>query len=329
MRTLIHNLLFSKWYEHIPILYAWYEHSMKREVLKHHIPRHVAIIQDGNRRYARRLGESVEKGHHYGADSTERVINWCEELGVKQLTLYSFSTENFKRTDREKKAIFEIMKAKLRESRERPRTHTSKLRITCVGDIDMLPDDLRQEIQKTDDATAKYDNYYLNIAVAYGGRKEIVDGAIKIAEKVRSGQLSPEDVTEDMVDQYLYFNKNPQSDVDLIIRTGGDERTSNFLPWQASGNECAIYISAPFWPEFRKIDFLRAIRTYQIREKEHRVKRAARMIKLKNRNGERRNDAVDRDELAEMLRNTMKITAEEADELMKEPLVAKALNCSK
>ncbi len=319
-RDILRNLLFSRWYEHVPFIYRWYELSLSREVMRHPIPQHVAIIMDGNRRFAKRIGASVEKGHVYGADSTERVINWCEDLGVKQLTLYSFSTENFNRTEGEKNAIFDLMKARLRASRERPRTHTSRLRITCVGNTDMLPEDLRHEIRQTDEATSKYDNYFLNIAVAYGGRKEIVDGAIKMAEKVKSGELSPEDVTEDTVDKCLYFNKNPKSGVDLIIRTGGDERTSNFLPWEASGNECAIYICAPYWPEFRKVDFLRAIRSYQIREREHRIKYAMKVIKIKRQNG-----GLTSAELAEMLRSAFKMSADEANAIVKDPQVAQAL----
>lgn len=319
-RDSLHNTLFSKWYEHVPFMYRWYEYSLAREVHRQPVPQHIAIIMDGNRRFARRIGASVEKGHSYGADSTERVISWCEEIGIKQLTLYSFSTENFKRTEREKKAIFEQVKMKLRESRERPRTHTSRLRITCVGDIDMLPEDVRKEVRQTDDATSGYDNYYLNIALAYGGRKEIVDVAIKVAEKVRSGELAPADITESTVDQYLYLNKNPKSGVDLIIRTGGDERTSNFLPWEASGNECAIYICAPYWPEFRKVDFFRAIRAYQIREREHKIKYALGIIKIKRGNG-----GLTAAELSGMLKTTFRISDEDAGAILKDPLVAKAL----
>jgi tritrans,polycis-undecaprenyl-diphosphate synthase [geranylgeranyl-diphosphate specific] len=185
----------------------------------------------------------------------------------------------------------------------------------------MLPDDVRHEIQQTDDATAKYDNYYLNIALAYGGRKEIVDGAIKMAEKVKAGELSPEDVDEATIDKYLYFHKNPKSGVDLIIRTGGDERTSNFLPWEASGNECAIYICAPYWPEFRKVDFLRAIRSYQIREREHRIKFAMKVIKIRRNNGK-----VTAAELTGMLASAFKISIEDASAIVRDPQVAQALN---
>ncbi len=206
--------------------------------------------------------------------TTERVINWCEDLGVKQLTLYSFSTENFKRTDREKKAIFDLVKAKLRDSRESPRTHTSRLRITCVGDIDMLPEDVRQEIQQTDDATSSYDNYYLNIALAYGGRKEIVDGAIKMAEKVKSGELSPEDMTEETDRPVPVLQQEPP---DRRRPDHPHRRRRAHFELPALGGQrqrvCHLHLR-PYWPEFRKVDFMRAIRSYQLREREHRIKYA-------------------------------------------------------
>ena len=256
----------------------------------------------------------------YGADTVERVLNWCDEIGVLQLTLYGFSTENFNRPEKEKKAIFSIMKEKSKQLRESERTHKLKLRIRSLGDMDLLPKDLKDEIAKTDSATATYDKFYLNLAVAYGGRQELVDSARKMARDVQNGTLSPDDITEDMVGGYLYLDRNPNSDVDLIIRTGGDERTSNFLPWQASGNECAIYISAPYWPEFRKIDFLRAIRSYQIREREHKVKLAVSLIKIKRQDGD-----ISDGNLRENLSLALKIGSEEAQELLDSPMVKKEL----
>lgn len=320
LNSIIRNLLFSRWYEHIPILYRWYELSMKREITKGQIPVHVAIIMDGNRRYARRMGEMVEKGHQYGADTIEKVVRWCEELDVKQLTLYSFSTENFKRPENEKKAIFDIGKHYIKRLRESSETHENGLHITCVGDIGMLPEDLQKEIHETHEVTSGYDHFYLNMAVAYGGRKEIVDGATKMAEKVKAGELRPEDITEQTLDEYLYFGTRQKSKVDLIIRTGGDERTSNFLPWQASGNECAIYISAPYWPEFRKIDFFRAIRAYQNRERDHRVKYALRIIKIKKQAGK-----VKPEDIAESLKVKLSLSDAEAHTILKDPHVAYAL----
>jgi len=315
-----YNLLFSKWYEHIPILYRWYEMSIKHEIMSSPIPQHIAIIMDGNRRFARRMGETVEKGHMYGVDTTQRVIKWCEEVGIRQLTLYSFSTENFQRTEKEKQAIFELIKHSLKKSRESSETRDYKIRITCVGDINMLPDDVRREIKEVHNATASYDHFFLNLAVAYGGRQEIVDGAARIAQMVKDGKLSPESITEGTLDEYLYFDKNQKSSVDLIIRTGGDERTSNFLPWQSSGNECAIYISAPYWPEFRKIDFLRAIRAYQNRERDHRVKYALRVIKIQKLAGK-----VVAKEIADYLKSGLNLSEDEADLVLQDPHVVQAL----
>jgi len=312
--------LSTGWYEHIPIIYSWYELFLKNEVLKHPIPRHVAIIQDGNRRYAKRLGKTVEQGHIYGADTTEKVLDWCVELGIKQLTLYAFSTENFKRPAQEKNALFGLFKQFARKARESKKTHESKLRIRPVGDISMLPRDVKDEIALTEAATAGYDRFYLNVAVAYGGRQEIVDGARKMAKEVESGSLAPESITEEMVDRYLYFGSEPRSQVDLIIRTGGDERTSNFLPWQASGNESAIYIAAPYWPEFRKIDFIRAVRAYQSREREHRVKLAVSMLRMKRQNG-----GIDREGLRKSLMDALGIGSIEAETILGNPLVQREL----
>jgi tritrans,polycis-undecaprenyl-diphosphate synthase [geranylgeranyl-diphosphate specific] len=312
--------LSAGWYEHIPILYRWYEYSIKRELLKNPVPQHVAIIQDGNRRYAKRLGQTIEQGHLRGADTTEKVLGWCEELGIKQLTLYAFSTENFKRSEQEKSALFDLFKDFCRKARENKKTHESKLRIRSVGDISLLPQDVKDEIMLTEAATASYDRFYLNIAVAYGGRQEIIDSARKMAREVKSGELSPEDVNEGLVDGYLYLGPETRSQVDLIIRSGGDERTSNFLPWQASGNECAIYISAPYWPEFRKIDFMRAIRAYQIREKEHGIKMAISMIKMKRHNG-----GLKMDEFRKSLASSLNVSGQEVEAILRHPHVQNEL----
>lgn len=320
LSAILNNVLKFRWYEHIPVLYKSYEYSMVRDIQKYPVPQHIAVIQDGNRRFAKMRGESVEKGHFYGADTTERVLKWCQELGVRQLTLYAFSTENFKRSESEKKTLFELLKLKFKESRESQKTHKSKLRIRFMGDISMLPEDVRKEVELTDEATKGYDKFFLNIALAYGGRQELVDSARKIAKAVQGGTMQPGDVTEATVDGFLYLDKDPKNTVDLIIRTGGDERTSNFLPWQASGNESAIYICAPYWPEFRKIDFLRAIRAYQMREREHKVRVAVRMIKLKRQNG-----GVKLDELKSLLAGNLNIDMAEVETILSDKLVKKEL----
>ncbi len=227
---------------------------------------HVAIIQDGNRRYAQQKGLSRFLGHSLGADTSERVSDWCLEVGVKHLTLYAFSTENFSRDEKEKSYLFDLIKNKFAQLSCSKKIHANGVRVRAIGRVEMLPPDLQAEICRTEEATREYGKMYLNVALAYGGQRELVDAARSLARQVREGKIRAKEVDEDLIAHHLY----PQDGisvpkVDLIIRTGGDSRTSNFLPWQANGNECAAYFCAPYWPEFRKIDFLRAIRTAQTR----------------------------------------------------------------
>jgi tritrans,polycis-undecaprenyl-diphosphate synthase [geranylgeranyl-diphosphate specific] len=227
---------------------------------------HVAIIQDGNRRYARQRGLSKFLGHSLGAETSEKVSDWCLEVGVKHLTLYAFSTENFARDETEKRYLFDLIKKKFADLNNSKKIHGNRVRVRAIGRVEMLPEDLREEICRTEAATREYGTMYLNVALAYGGQRELVDAARALARLVEEGKISAEEVDESLIAQHLYPQDGiPVPKVDLIIRTAGDFRTSNFLPWQANGNECAAYFCAPFWPEFRKIDFLRAIRTAQTR----------------------------------------------------------------
>ena len=249
-------------------LYHGYERLLTGEVKKHGVPRHVAVIMDGNRRYADRVRIVRYYGHIYGARTTEQFLEWCWELGIKQTTIYAFSTENFSRPKSERAKIFEIIAKKLDELADDPRTHERRMKVSAIGEMHLLPAHLQDAIRRVEDVTCNYDGIHLNIAVAYGGQREILDAVQDMARKVRAGKLRADDIDESVVSRHLYTNGVADSDVDLIIRTGGDIRTSNFLPWQANGSECAAYFCAPFWPEFRKIDFLRAIRVYQMREHE-------------------------------------------------------------
>jgi tritrans,polycis-undecaprenyl-diphosphate synthase [geranylgeranyl-diphosphate specific] len=247
------------------------------------VPEHIAIIMDGNRRYANRAGKLINYGHAKGASVTEKVIEWSHEIGVKQLTVYAFSTENFNRSADEKEKLFELIGLKFDELCRDERTHKRKMHIRAIGDLQKLPSGLQDSIKEAEKCTAGYDRFYLNVAIAYGGRQDIVQAVRKIAEKVDKGQIDPEDITESTISNHLYpVAGNAVPNVDLIIRTGGDERVSNFLPWQTAGNECATYFCAPFWPEFRKIDLLRSIRIYQERLQEKKrvmIKRNAILLK--------------------------------------------------
>ncbi|MFC7202522.1 polyprenyl diphosphate synthase [Haloferax namakaokahaiae] len=253
-----------------------YERMLRREIGDG--PTHVAIIQDGNRRYAREQGDDAPDGHRAGAQTTERVLEWCEELGIEELTLYAFSTENFDRPDHEREPLFDLFESKLYEFAKAERVHESEVAIRAIGEVDMLPDRVQEAIDFAESETAEYDNFTLNIALAYGGRAELLGAARDVCRAVESGTLAPEDVDVDAVESRL--SRQHVRDVDLIIRTGGDERTSNFLPWHANGNEAAVYFCAPYWPEFSRIDFLRGIRTYESREKSWQRTRTERAVAL-------------------------------------------------
>ncbi|MCK5216436.1 MAG: di-trans,poly-cis-decaprenylcistransferase [Methanosarcinales archaeon] len=289
------------------ILYSGYEQLLTHEIKEFNIPGHIAIIMDGNRRFAKRCGMSMHHGHIRGADTTQRILDLSYELGVKQLTIYAFSTENLSRSYNEKKNLFDLIGVKLEEIINDERTHKRRMNVRILGNTDLLPLGLQKIAKQTEYITRNYDNFYLNIALAYGGRQEIVDTARIIATKIHSGKLLLSDINENTISSHLYPSPTLSvPDVDLIIRTGGDERISNFLPWQASGNECAAYFCAPYWPEFRKIDFLRSIRTYQTRERERLKNTVLRIVRLLNQTGH-----VEVKQVVCMSRKTVDITANE------------------
>ncbi len=235
-----------------------------------HIPNHVALILDGNRRFARMMGFATTLGHQAGADRIEEMLEWAHELGIRYLTLYTFSTENFKRSEEEVRDLFALFKERLIRVREDERVVRYRIRIQIIGDRDLLPKDLLTLINEAEMATAHHDNFYLNIALAYGGRNEILQASKKILRDVEEHHLSQENITPEILEDYLYGTISLPP-VDLIIRTGDECRTSNFLPWLANGHESAVYFCAPFWPLFRKLDLLRATRLYSQRVENARV----------------------------------------------------------
>lgn len=271
-------------------VYGDYERLLEERILARSLPEHVVIIMDGNRRYAKKIGVSTEEGYLYGAGITERVIDWCFELGIKQLTIYAFSIENFCRVDEEREGLFALMRAEFEKISRDERVHKDGVRVKAIGNVNLLPETVREAIRKAEDATAHYDKFKLFIAVAYSGKMEIVDSAYIIANLVKRGLLAPEDIDEATISKHLYVSEIEngsaasapvaKTSVDLLIRTGGEQRLSNFVPWQALGNECAAYFCAPFWPEFRRIDMLRAVRTYQERAEEKRQHTLSRIVQL-------------------------------------------------
>lgn len=241
-----------------------YEIILLKKVRAGEIPKHVAIIMDGNRRFAKKKGLPPHYGHIFGSKKAEEVLKWCWELGIKTVTLYAFSTENFKRSEEEKKNIFNLIEKELKRLLKEKKIHEERVRIKVVGKIEMLPESLRETIIELEERTKENNNYFLNIAIAYGGRQELVDAAKKILKNVKENKLSPEEIDEKIVEENLY-SKGYYSKVDVLIRTGGEQRLSNFLPWQ-SANSFAYFCDV-YWPAFRKIDFLRAIRSWQQRVK--------------------------------------------------------------
>ena len=251
-----------------------HEQVLRREIDPADVPTHVAVIQDGNRRYARERGDTAPEGYRAGADTTENVLSWCADLGVSELTLYALSTENFDRPDEQLETLFDLIEAKLREFADSTEVHRRSVRVRAIGDTERLPPRVRDAVDYAERRTAGYDGFTLNVALAYGGRAELLSAARAVARDVRDGTLDPAAVDVEEVERRLAAPT--VRNVDLIVRTGGDERTSNFLPWQAAGNEAAVFFCAPYWPAFSKVDLLRGVRTYQAREESWRASRAER-----------------------------------------------------
>lgn len=244
-------------------IYKIYERRLLRTVLSGKIPEHIAIIMDGNRRFARKRGMLELLGHEFGSKKAEEVLEWCWELGVKMLTLYAFSTENFNRNELEKKNIFQIFERELRRLLSDKKTYEREVRVKIVGKKNLLPNNLQKLIEEVEKATEKHDKCFLNVAIAYGGRQELIDATRKIVERVKRGELMVEDIDEKVVSESLYNSHELYAKVDIVIRSGGEQRLSNFLPWQTANS--VAYFCDVYWPEFRKIDLLRAIREWQRR----------------------------------------------------------------
>jgi tritrans,polycis-undecaprenyl-diphosphate synthase [geranylgeranyl-diphosphate specific] len=246
-------------------IYKIYEKWLWFQVNDGTKPEHVAIILDGNRRWAFNKALIPGIGHIHGADKTDELMDWCLELDVKTITLYAFSTENFNRPQKEVEEIMNLIEEKLRSILENERIHENRIRVKAIGRIDLLPSSIQEVVKRVEESTKMYDERFLNVALAYGGRAEIVDATIKIAEKIKNGELKPTEINEKIFEKYLYTAHMPRQDADLIIRTSGEERLSGFLSWQSAYSElCFVDIN---WPDFRRIDLLRAVRTYQRRKR--------------------------------------------------------------
>ena len=246
-------------------IYRFYEKRLWKQIKNGPKPHHIGVILDGNRRFALKKGLDAKEGHFFGAEKVEELLIWCLRFGIKIITLYVFSTENFNRTSAEVEKIMGLLVTKLQKINKDPLIVNNKVRVKIIGRRDDLSDNIITLINEIEEKTKDYDGHILNIALSYGGRAEIVDAVRKIATKVQEKEINITDIDEETINDHLYTEGIP--DPDLIIRTSGEERLSGFLLWQSAYSE--LYFTDIYWPAFRKIDLWRAIRIYQQRERRY------------------------------------------------------------
>jgi short-chain Z-isoprenyl diphosphate synthase len=248
--------------------YPIYERMLMASAVTWHKPEHIGIIMDGNRRFARQFGASdVAYGHQIGADKLREMLDWCFERNIPVVTVWGFSLDNFQRDNAEVQTLFELFERKTREMVTSPDLHDKEVRVRFIGRRDMLPESLQDAIREVELATGKYQRFVLNIALAYGGREEIADAFLEyLAHSQRHGKSLQEAIdgfNAGSVERYLYTSGLPEPD--LIIRTSGEVRLSGFMLWQSANSE--YYFCDTNWPAFRQIDFLRALRSYDTRQR--------------------------------------------------------------
>jgi undecaprenyl diphosphate synthase len=233
----------------------------KQAINPHSIPQHVAIIMDGNGRWAKKQGEDRIFGHHEGVNSVREIVEACGEIGVKYLTLYAFSTENWNRPKDEVDALMELLVATI--SMETPNLEKKGVKLEVIGDVKSLPGTCQQELEESMRQTAHNSKVTLILALSYSSKWEITHAVQKIAKLVEQGKLSANDISSELIEEHLNTSKWP--DPELMIRTSGEHRISNFMLWQLAYSE--FYFTDVLWPDFRKEDFFKAILAYQNRER--------------------------------------------------------------
>ena len=220
---------------------------------------------DGNRRFAAAHDLLIPEGHDRGKQKLEDLLDWCLEVGIRVLTVYGLSTENLHRDPAEVEALMSLFERAFREVALDARVHRHHIRVRAIGRRELLPERVRSAIEQAERTTEGYSDYIFNIAIAYGGREEILEAIRALAREVASGRLRPEAIDGNTVARHLYTSDLP--DPDLIFRTSGEERVSNFLLWQSAYSE--LYFSDVLWPGLTHIEFLRAIRAYQMRRRRY------------------------------------------------------------
>ena len=261
MYGFFYDLINDNWF------YRLYERKLESQIKQDRLPEHVEIILDGNRRWAKYHFLANKGAHTIGADKAEQLLTWIYDLRIKITTLYVLSIENLERDKKELDNIFELLGIKLEKLYNDSRIHERQMKIKAIGNIDALPKSLKEILFKLEKETDHYDLTFLNIAIAYGGQQELVEAIRKIAYDVEKKELQISDINEQSIDSYLYTSHLPQPEPDLILRTSGEKRLSGFLLWQSAYSE--LVFMDVFWPEFRKIDLMRAIRTFQRRRRRY------------------------------------------------------------
>jgi len=247
-------------------LYRAYERRLARSIDPDRIPQHVGVILDGNRRWAKASGADARHGHEAGADKILEFLGWCEETGVEVVTLWMLSTDNLNRPPAELAALLEVIEnavGRIGDQRQ--------WRVHPVGALDLLPEATARRLKEVEEATRDVEGRHVNVAVGYGGRREIADAVRSLLHEHASKGTSIEELAElldvEHIAEHLYTRGQP--DPDLVIRTSGEQRLSGFLLWQSAHTE--LYFCEAFWPDFRRVDFLRALRAYAERERRYGV----------------------------------------------------------
>jgi undecaprenyl diphosphate synthase len=225
------------------------------------LPEHVAIIMDGNGRWAKKRSMNRVRGHHQGAETVREIVRTSREIGLSWLTLYAFSEENWMRPQREIGALMRLLKRFLKGELEE--MQENGIRLQSIGRIEKLPEDTRKVLLDVMDQTASNKDMVLTLALSYGGRQEILDATRKIGAEIEKGKISADEISEQLISNSLYSGEMP--DPELLIRTSGEYRVSNFLLWQIAYTE--IYITPTLWPDFSKDEYLEAIQNFQKRKR--------------------------------------------------------------
>jgi len=233
----------------------------KLDIPAEKLPRHVAIIMDGNGRWAEQRSLPRFSGHRAGVETLRRVVQMSGELGIHSLTLFAFSSENWRRPKKEVGLLMELFMTAL--GREVSKLHETGVKLNVIGDLDAFPTKLQKRIQKSIHLTQNNAGLHLNIAANYGGKWDIIQATKKLAERVAKGEISSDDINEDMLQQHLTMHDQPEPD--LFIRTGGEQRISNFLVWQLAYTE--LYFTRTLWPDFDREEYTKALTSFATRQR--------------------------------------------------------------